>query len=200
MHIIFFSSDNNLIDEWIKRHEIKAYDVAYDCDSLLELNSLHKAIVIADYDTVATELNKLITTDKLPKKVIVLERNPEIITGKMLISHSIKAYGNSRMLKLHYQQMIETVKGGDIWTYPELTVALLKNAKRDQLSQEANNLIENRLTPKEKEIVFLVLQGLTNEAIATKLAITQRTVKAHISSIFNKLHVNDRLSLVLLLK
>jgi len=200
MHIIFFSSDNNLIDEWIKRHEIKAYDVAYDCDSLLQIDRLDEAIVITDYDSVATELNKLITSNRVPTNVIVLERQPEIITGKMLISRSIKAYGNSRMLKLHYKQMINTVESGDIWTYPELTAALLKSAKKSQLSPEANDLIENRLTQKEKEIIYLVLEGLTNEAIAAQLAITQRTVKAHISSIFNKLHVNDRLSLVLLLK
>jgi len=200
MNIIFFSSDNNLIDEWTKRHGIEVYDIVYDLTSLFELNRLNDSIIIADYDSIATEINKLITSNNVPSKLIVLEKQPEIVTGKMLISHGIKAYGNSRMLKLHYLQMLKTVENGDIWTYPELTALLVKNAKKHQLSKEAESLIEHRLTHKEKEVLYLVLEGLTNEAIANKLDITQRTVKAHISSIFTKLHVNDRLSLVLLLK
>jgi DNA-binding NarL/FixJ family response regulator len=61
------------------------------------------------------------------------------------------------------------------------------------------NLVQ-RLSKQETEVVKWVLQGLSNDAISQHLGITVRTVKAHISSIFSKLHVNDRLNLVLLLK
>ncbi|WP_457746560.1 response regulator transcription factor [Sulfurimonas sp.] len=200
MNIIFFSADTNLVDEWIQRYKIHSYQLAYDIESLFNCTHISTSIIIADYDTLATQINKLITSNTLPDNFIILERQPAIITGKMLISHAVKAYGNSRMLQLHYSQMIEAVKNKNIWTYPELTATLVKSAQKNKLSQEAQELIEHRLTQKEKEVINLLLKGLTNEAIAQKLTITQRTVKAHISSIFAKLHVNDRLSLVLLLK
>ncbi|WP_457748171.1 response regulator transcription factor [Sulfurimonas sp.] len=200
MNIIFFSADTNLVDEWIQRYKIHSYQLAYDIESLFNCTHISTSIIIADYDTLATQINKLITSNTLPDNFIILERQPAIITGKMLISHAVKAYGNSRMLQLHYSQMIEAVKNKNIWTYPELTATLVKSAQKNKLSQEAQKLIEHRLTQKEKEVINLLLKGLTNEAIAQKLTITQRTVKAHISSIFAKLHVNDRLSLVLLLK
>ena len=201
MQIIFFSSDTNIINEWEQRHNIKNASTCRDVDSLIdELKDNEDAIFIADYDRVAHEINTLISSNNLPEKFIVLEKAPEITTGKMLISHGIKAYGNSRMLTHHYAQMLKTIIFGNTWTYPELTAALVRIKNKSLLSDEAMQLIENRLSQKEKEVIFLILEGLTNDAIASKTDITTRTVKAHVSSIFSKLHVNDRVSLILLLK
>lgn len=201
MKIIFFSSNINIINEWQTRHEIESSIECYDIDSLKQALKKNKSyILIADYDSVAHDINELIAANTLPNNVIVMERAPEIITGKMLISHHVKAYGNSRMLSNHFKQMIETVENKKIWTYPELTVALTQEANQASLSEDAQKLIENKLTAKELEVVYLILDGLTNDAIASSLNITTRTVKAHVSSIFSKLHTNDRVSLILLLK
>jgi len=48
------------------------------------------------------------------------------------------------------------------------------------------------LTQRESEILSLVVNGLSNRAIATKLVIGEETVKTHLSSIYRKLGVNDR--------
>lgn len=201
MQILFFSSNLGMIDEWKRRHIIKSCRSCYDLDSLQkELESLDTYLLIADYDSVAQDLNKLIYADRLPKNTIILEKVPEIVTGRMLISHGVKAYGNSRMLTIHFTQMFATVSQGQVWTYPELTAALLTRVNMTALSTESIDLINNKLTPRESEVIHLILNGLTNDAIASKLNITPRTVKAHVSSIFTKLHVNDRVSLVLLLK
>jgi len=201
MQIIFFSTNIDMIDELKAKLDVEENISCYDLDSLLfELKNKPLSIVIVDYDSVATELNKIISSNALPSKTIVLERTPEIATGKMLISHKVKAYGNSRMLKNHYLQMIETVSFGKVWTYPELTASLANNSNKELINKDSKILIENRLTAKELEVVYLILEGLTNDAIASKLEITSRTVKAHVSSIFSKLHVNDRVSLILLLR
>ena len=201
MSIIFFSSNMDIIDEWKKIHSIENSEICYDFRSLKEKIEKNKdSILIVDYDTVAQELNKLIFSNTLPSKVIVLERVPEIVTGKMLISQGIKAYGNSRMLNIHFTQMLQTVDDLKVWTYPELTVSLVKIKETPTVSTESQDLINNRLSDKEKETVYLVLKGFTNDAIAHKLGITTRTVKAHVSSIFSKLHVNDRIALILLLR
>jgi len=201
MQLIFFSSNIDIIDEWKKRHNIDYSISFYDGESLTKgLSILDDYILIADFNTIASDINKMISANRLPKNTIILEQVPEIITGKMLVSHGVMAYGNSRMLDLHFKQMIETVTANNIWTFPELTSALAKSVKKDVLNKESLELIEHRLSDKEKEVVFTILEGLTNDAIAHKLGITTRTVKAHISSIFSKLHVNDRLALVLLLK
>ena len=199
MKRIIFSTNTDTIERWQKR-DPQAQDIVYDTNELQELlqNNPEK-IVLVDYNSVAQEFNKLLTAGALPPYSIVLERTPAVATGKMLLLRGVKAYANSAILPLHYEKMIETVEKGDIWSYPELTAALVQKKNAPKLNEDAKQLVENRLSPKEQEVLLLLLEGLTNDAIAERLGITPRTVKAHISSIFEKLHVSDRLSLALLL-
>ncbi len=53
------------------------------------------------------------------------------------------------------------------------------------------------LTLREREIAELIGNGESNKQIARQLLITERTVKAHVTGIFRKLGVGDRLSLAL---
>ncbi|MDX6317831.1 MAG: hypothetical protein QOD35_1231 [Nocardioidaceae bacterium] len=48
------------------------------------------------------------------------------------------------------------------------------------------------LTPRELEVLGLVRQGLANKQIARRLGITERTVKAHLTSTFQRIGVSDR--------
>ena len=191
-----------MIDEWKSKYILKHSFSCYDEKSLKKVikGLLKPAIIIADFDSVAVEVNKLISSSELLNNLVVLEKTPEIIVGKSLISRGVKAYANSRISDVNFLQMIDAVSNEKVWTYPALTVELVKNSSMETLNEDAQRLMQHRLTPKEIEVTYLVLQGLTNDTIASKLDITTRTVKAHISSIFSKLHVSDRISLVLLLK
>ena len=48
------------------------------------------------------------------------------------------------------------------------------------------------LSPREREVVRLVAEGLTNKEIAKRLILTENTVKSHVTSLFNKLGVDSR--------
>jgi DNA-binding NarL/FixJ family response regulator len=201
MQIIFLSSEFGIINEWKSKHSIEYSVSCYDLDTLKHaLEAYEKYVLVVDYDSVANDINKLISAAAIPDNTIILERNPEIATGKMLLSHGIKAYGNARMQSVHYLQMLGAVIEGKVWTYPELTASLVKESSKPSLNEDSIKLIQNRLSPKEIEVIYYILDGLTNDAIASKLAITVRTAKAHVSSIYAKLHVSDRISLVLLLR
>ncbi len=202
MKILFFSTNMETIDELTARHRIDNFMSFSDLTSLEKISiSLDKKfILLADYDSVSSELNRLISLNKLPINTIVLEKNPEITSGKMLISHKVKAYANTRISTVNFSQMIEAVSENKVWTYPELTIALSNSVAAPTINDDAKKLIQNRLSPKELEVIYLILDGLTNDAISKELEITTRTVKAHVGSIFSKLHVNDRLALILLLK
>lgn len=52
-----------------------------------------------------------------------------------------------------------------------------------------------RLTEREREVLRLIAQGLTNGDIAEKLHISETTVKSHVSSILSKLYLTDRTKL-----
>lgn len=53
------------------------------------------------------------------------------------------------------------------------------------------------LTKRENEIIALVAEGLKNKEIAERLCISSATVRHHLSAIFAKLDVRDRLKLVI---
>lgn len=52
------------------------------------------------------------------------------------------------------------------------------------------------LTDREREVLDLLARGLTNAAIATRLYLSDKTVRNHVSNVFSKLHVNDRAAAV----
>jgi DNA-binding NarL/FixJ family response regulator len=55
----------------------------------------------------------------------------------------------------------------------------------------------NTLTPREREVLHLVCEGLGNGAIAHRLFISEKTVKAHVSHILEKLGVGTRVQAVI---
>lgn len=58
-------------------------------------------------------------------------------------------------------------------------------------------VVLNGLTQREREIAQMVASGDSNKVIARHLNITERTVKSHLTTIFQKLHMHDRLQLAL---
>jgi DNA-binding NarL/FixJ family response regulator len=97
---------------------------------------------------------------------------------------------------------------GDIWIRRALVpkvIGVLTSARRPQL---APNTVDTELklkklaslSAREVEVADMIRQGESNKRIALAMNISERTVKAHLSSIFRKLNVDDRLRLAILLK
>ncbi|MDD2420750.1 MAG: response regulator transcription factor [Heliobacteriaceae bacterium] len=87
--------------------------------------------------------------------------------------------------------VIAYVVNGEYYIDPRIANDLLvhllqKNSARQPQRDKAS------LTMREKEVLQLIVNGLSNKEIVSRLKITLRTVKAHISSILMKLNVNDR--------
>lgn len=86
---------------------------------------------------------------------------------------------------------IRSVHQGQSYIQPTMTKELVKEFNRLTLhSKEKNG--ENMLTTREREVLKLIAEGMINKEIATKLYISEKTVKNHVSSIFRKLNVSDR--------
>jgi DNA-binding NarL/FixJ family response regulator len=76
------------------------------------------------------------------------------------------------------------------------SVARLVTASKSALS-ETNGQRQAALTPREAEVLRLMAQGLGNGEIARRLFISEKTVKVHVSHIFEKLGVETRVQAVL---
>jgi DNA-binding NarL/FixJ family response regulator len=100
-------------------------------------------------------------------------------------------------------QVKQVVEAGGLWLGVDLMRQLvfatshILNAAPINATREKNHL--DLLSAREQEVAKAVAAGKTNKEVARELAITERTVKAHLSAVFEKLAVRDRLHLVLVL-
>jgi DNA-binding NarL/FixJ family response regulator len=99
-------------------------------------------------------------------------------------------------------EAIRKVHGGDIWVDRELpfagNFAQIARANQFDPGPPANETLQS-LTKREMEILKLVAEGLTNEEIGKKVFISEKTVKTHLTNIFDKLQVNNRFKAALLI-
>jgi DNA-binding CsgD family transcriptional regulator len=106
----------------------------------------------------------------------------------------IHAFADFKTLK----QVQQVVASGQIWVGRELMQQLLAGVGRAGVMRGAPDYDwATTLTAREQEIAVLAANGASNKAIATNCSITERTVKAHLAAIFEKLNLTDRLQLAL---
>jgi DNA-binding NarL/FixJ family response regulator len=93
---------------------------------------------------------------------------------------------------------IEKVHTGEVWLERSMIANVLsrlsRNSKPVKISSEAESI--NELSEREKQIVRLIGQGYKNKRISAQLCISETTVRHHLTSVYNKLGVSDRLELL----
>lgn len=137
-----------------------------------------------------------------PGKLLIIGDNwLEDLQVKVIVAGAAgyceSATSNSVILKA-----VESILQGDIWVQrhlvPQVIGTLVKITRTPPPKPAPAGL--DSLSTRERDVVRLILQGISNKVIAAELFISERTVKAHLTSIFKKLHVPDRLHLAILLK
>lgn len=101
---------------------------------------------------------------------------------------------------------VSTILSGETWFPRRLIARIISNINSepelgtdDTMSKELTRRLTT-LTNRELEVAKLVTQGLNNKLIARQLDVTERTVKAHLGKVFQKLEIENRLVLALNLK
>ena len=95
---------------------------------------------------------------------------------------------------------IQRVHAGEIWISPQMLGQVLHDCLTTgppPAALESESAKIAALTPREREVLALIADGLKNRQIADRLFISETTVRHHLTSIFGKLGVADRLALVL---
>ena len=104
------------------------------------------------------------------------------------------AYSDTTTLR----RVQEVVQAGNVWIGRSLMQRLLGKVNRAAPARSSASIdwaVE--LTPRERQVAVLAANGAANMAIARQCSITERTVKAHLGTVFQKLNITDRLQLAL---
>jgi DNA-binding NarL/FixJ family response regulator len=111
------------------------------------------------------------------------------------VFEAIKAGARGYLLKdIDEQDLVAAIRAvhqGDALINPSLAAKLLGEFRRLSQMAEAAEDMEG-LTQGEMEVLRLIAQGADNKAVAEQLALSERTVANRLSSIYEKLHVNNR--------
>jgi two-component system, NarL family, nitrate/nitrite response regulator NarL len=143
-------------------------------------------------------------------RVILFRGKPIKSEGVTAIKGGAKGYcsknfGPPALLR----KAVETVRNGEIWVGRDLGSALVEELvlsnfrhkytpERDGASNHSDDLLSG-LSPRERQIAEMISWGERNKEIANRLNISEKTVKAHLTMIFRKLGLSDRLQLALYL-
>jgi len=115
------------------------------------------------------------------------------------VFQSLQAGASGYLLKNadpdHLAAAIRAVHAGDSILDPAVTNKVIQRAVSADAAAPLLTLSE-KLTPREREILHLIVQGATNAEIAAHLCLSEGTVKNHISHILDKLGARDRVQAV----
>lgn len=170
----------------------KAADLAPDI-LLLDINMPRKN---------GLEVTKSLRESNPDIKVIVLT----IHDDESYVVEVIKAGAAGYLLKDVEPGMlvkaIRAVCNGDSFIYPTLAKKLFGEINRQEIKKQETAKVfercrEERLTFREIEVLQLICQGMSNQGIAQKLFLSEKTVKNHLTNIFRKISVTDRTQAVL---
>mgnify|MGYP001447681539 CR=1 FL=1 len=92
---------------------------------------------------------------------------------------------------------IHTVAGGEALLSPSVTQRVIDRVARQPLLDELAAPQLDELTPREREVLELIAQGLSNREIAAALTVEETTVKSHVKRVLMKLQLRDRVHAVI---
>jgi len=84
------------------------------------------------------------------------------------------------------------IAAGGAWLDPAVTDKVLNHYRKLRPQRHEPSIDADTLTAREREVLLLIAEGLTNQEIAEQLSVSEATVKTHISHIFSKLGARDR--------
>ena len=93
---------------------------------------------------------------------------------------------------------VRVVAGGDALLQPSITKRLIEDFARRPAPRSGPPPELADLSPREVEVMTLVARGLSNEEIASRLYLSEATVKTHVSHVLSKLGLRDRIQAVVL--
>jgi len=193
---------------------------AADCAAVLALSAdLQPNIILLSFHLVDGESTACIPwlRAKFPSAhVIILAIPSDPAVQQRVVLHGARGLIERDHSAMTLLKAIERVHAGEVWASRAVLSAVLtelsslsedgstepQDGSRAEDGQPVVPLGEESasiatLTQREREIIPLICQGLKNQQIAEQLFISERTVNKHITSIYSKLGVSDRLELII---
>lgn len=195
---VMIADDHSMVREGIKQLLELEGDIAVvaeasngkECIELLNEDKMDVLLLDINMPNInGLQVLQYIRENNKKIKVLILTIHNEIEYLVRAVEIGVDGYvlkdSNSAVLK----KAIYTVYNDESFIEPEMA-PLLKIKQEEKTT--VNKAIIDTLTKRELEVLKLLAEGLFNKEIAFTLAISEKTVKNHVSNIFKKINVSDR--------
>jgi DNA-binding NarL/FixJ family response regulator len=131
--------------------------------------------------------------------LVVMSDVPSEEEAATALAAGAVGYCNTHAAPEVLQQIAQVVEQGGLWIGADIMQRLMLGTARLLAARQSSGSgdWQRELTDREQVVAQRVALGASNREIAEQLQITERTVKAHLGTIFDKLQVRDRLQLSL---
>lgn len=140
-------------------------------------------------------------------QVVLLSGVPEPLEGLKALNAGVRAYTHAYAVPALLQEVALVVEHGGLWVGPDLlqrlvgsthqALARIPATQKPPIPGAVAANAWTTLSAREAQVARAVAAGRSNKEVADLLFISERTVKAHLGAVFEKLGVRDRLQLVL---
>ncbi|WP_324716735.1 response regulator transcription factor [Carboxydochorda subterranea] len=155
------------------------------------VDSLQPDVVLIDIQMAGPnglELTRSLVQRHPDLKVLMVSVLPEDPFAVEALKAGALGYLHKRDAGTHLEQALARVALGEVYLAPSVAPKLVRRLVHERVQGPSGQ----GLTPREREVLKLLAAGRSNKEIATALNVTPRTVKAHVSRILHKLHLDDR--------
>jgi len=143
---------------------------------------------------------KSIKNNYKESKIVILANIPKQAESIHALSLGAMGYCHAYISSVVLKEVKSVITHGGLWIGQDILQSLIEVSTK--LITNTPLFVEHlldKLTKREKEVAVEAAKGLSNKEIARVLGITERTVKAHLASIFERIGAKDRLQLALML-
>jgi len=194
-HTLLRESMRNLIDS---QTDMEVVAEACDGEEAIRLSSEFKP-EIAVLDIVMPKLNGIEASKEIKEispgtAILILTAYDDVQYVLGLLEAGAAGYLLKSARGNDIIAAIRAVRSGESVLHPSITAKLLERAMS---FESGNSKRQGNLSDREIEVLRLAATGMSNKEIAEQLFVTVRTIKAHISNIFIKMHVASRTEAIL---
>ena len=153
-------------------------------------------------ENIKSTLSEISTASALTRIIVIEDTAGRSLDQMALFKSGAHGFIAASISPPMLVKAVRSVSKGEVWVPRKLITRLISELAKGAVSSErrkdpATRKSMSRLTPRELEVAQMVHSGGNNKMIARELAISERTVKAHLSAIFSKLNIENRLHLAL---
>jgi DNA-binding NarL/FixJ family response regulator len=202
LKFVFVSNDAGLLEHWQRVLRTDNAIIVRRFSDLLPLKLIPGTLVLIDLSVPDVPLWKDEPWRRLVHeqlgRVVAASSSPKDDEAIEALDAGCSAYCHAFSDAATLIQVTQVVQAGHVWIGKTLMQRLIQSAGRFALPA-AVPVVDWRegLTPREREVAVLAANGASNHHISLDCNISERTVKAHLSSVFEKLNLTDRLQLAL---